>query len=480
MNELIKQSKKIKFQAVLQRDKVAINEELLLTIRVTNQTANNIDINDPFSVKESIKIKVALGDDVQWIILGGPLEEDPHGVPYIPRTLSVAKRPFDIFFKLHEHFVLNKPGSYTLAIVYTWQGEETWYSPDYQFHVLPTACESVDVVPHESSANGMHDLFWLENQGDIARVLLKPIRIQDKKIKLSGATSVGVMPSNSDVTLSTQPFGDPLPDRWMIGLKHDDLYVSYLSDEDDLKLAAFGVKLPQSMTLVKPALAGFAPDEERPSCSIGLITSKQNKSAFNLLNVSPQGEFKASSPVLLPGIVEASWALTTESGERVFLFAVQNEQTSQLFRIYYRHNQPAEPAELITDFNGKYSLGDMRLMDSGLLKFSVLVNASDCWIRHVFQGPAIGKLEPSVQQQIEKPHTPCKANLLKIDSSGQVHLLFNSENKLYYVSPESNQGVLIDDPAIAQSAFYKIFVLASAKVNLIYHHNTHGLSVKTL
>ena len=480
MMESKKKPQNIKFQAVLQRDKVAINEELLLTVRVTNQTASNININDPFSVKESIKIKVALGDDVQWEILGGPLEEEPHGVPDAPRTLAVAKRPFDIFFKLHEYFKLDIPGAYTLAVVYTWQDEETWYSPDYQFHVLPPAGENLDIVPNDSSASGTHDLLWLENQGDIARVLLKSWRMQDKKLKLSGAVSSGVMPPGTSVTLSTQPFGDPLPDRWLVGLNHDNLYISYLSDEDDLSLAAIGVKLPQPMTLVSPVLANSAPDEDRPGCAIGLITSRDSKSAFNLLNVSQQGEFKASSPVLLPGVVEDSWALSSEDENRIFMFIVNNGGSNQLFRIICPPNQPAGTAELVANLNGQYLVGDMRLLGDGSLALATLQNSGDEWTMCLYSGTPTAEIKQTSEQRIEKSNTPRRAKLLRIDMLGQAHILFSSEQRMYYISPQSTQGTWIEEDGIELSNNYELIVLGSKKVNLIYHHNTHGLRVKAL
>jgi hypothetical protein len=428
-----------------------------------------------------LKLKLVYGQQTQWAILSSEYQLLPHGVPNAPQMLSVPNPlPIDILLNLHQYFTFDKPGSYSLSVIYTWKEDETWYSPQYSFIITPPNGEALGIVPNESAGQGFQGLYWLETDGDIAKVLYKPWRLQDKKLTLTGAILTASLPAGAQVTLSSQPAGDPLPDRWLIGLANDNLYASFISEDEEFSLATIGVKLPHTMTLVTPALAELAPDEDRPACSIGLIASEGQRNVFNLLFVSAEGHFSPYSPVILPASPVASWALSTEQGNRLFYFLIRQENSSYLYRITCPRNQPCSRAEKIMAIQGDFIQGDLRLLADGQIAMGMIVNLQDEWMRIDLRGEADQGMDVMSQQKLKKTSGNSIPKLLKIDHSGLIHTLYTDKLMLHYIPPSAQTSQWHNSNISNNLSLLELVILASNKVKLLHYHATRGLLVEEL
>lgn len=236
-------------------------QQLKLHLIGENKGRVNTTFNDPYTVPNAMALTLVSNARTESTLVSTARNDAPNNIALLPRKVSISPaKPFRFSIDLQKYFQLSRPGNYALSINYEWQDGKVWQSPEYHFEISSTSVSYLAGTANESGQTGYHGVYWLNQSKSGSTLLVKPWRIQDHDFTLGGANAYFGVPNNTDISLSMQPAHDPMLDRWLVTLSKTSLAARYLSDQKDLELTT-STEVPESLSLIKPALASLSPDE---------------------------------------------------------------------------------------------------------------------------------------------------------------------------------------------------------------------------
>lgn len=476
----------------------ALRERVPLAVVLTNPGVEGVAVPDPFanaSGAMTLVLRRPEGSEQRLSLTEGAA---PPGATLQLLNVTVLPGQDTVFrFNVAALFALLSPGDHAITVEYAWAPGQHFRSPALPFHLRPPAVPGFfAVAPTEAASRGYQAVIWAE-PGAATLLYDEGPQVLDAW----GARPVASIPAGIRPAVSVAAAGQPEMDRWLVWVTGDrTLVATFVSEEPGRQISPQVTPLPASCRsgrLVHPALAGDPirrspdpgtgsdPDEEParpPAAAVGLLVDGPTGGTdLVLARIEPSGRasFDPAVPVsadVAPDHTLGAWATLPSPGQRVFVLVVPVEAGVLVRGVLLQDGATTPPVavDLATIRSDEFLLGDVRADLQGRVWIGLLLRRDDRWIRASFTPPVVDPVHDVRSAELD-PDPGARPASVRLDTEGQLHVVYRSAGHLHYVRPDRNHATWVGTRPAMNSSFEHIVLREARDAVLVHHDRDLGL-----